>query len=104
MAWVTQVCEPYCDANALMGQTWRPSGLDLACMLKSLHSLCAGHGWAPVGPQLNLPHVKMLFPTAPTRPITCNMGMRMPGVFGGRICNLAWGRWDTFTKPNRLPA
>ena len=83
MAWVTQVCEPYCDANALMGQTWRPSGLDLACMLKSLHSLCAGHGWAPVGPQLNLPHVKMLFPTAPTRPITCNMGMRMPGVWGG---------------------
>lgn len=38
-----------------------------------------GNGWAPVGPQLNLPHIKMVFPTAPTRPISINMGMSMPG-------------------------
>ena len=80
----------------LMGQTWRLKGLDLSCPPKSLHSLCAGHGWAPVGPQLNLPHVKMLFPTAPTRPITCNMGMRMPGARVGGS-NFDWGRWDIFT-------
>lgn len=36
-------------------------------------------GWAPVGPQLRLPHIKFIYPTAPTRPITVNMGMRMPG-------------------------
>ena len=34
-----------------------------------------GDGWAPVGPQLNLPHLKFIYPTAPTRPITVNMGM-----------------------------
>lgn len=40
-----------------------------------------GHGWASVAPQLNLPHVKMVFPTAPNRPISVNGGMRMPGWF-----------------------
>lgn len=40
-----------------------------------------GDGWAPVGAQLApaLPHVKFVFPHAPLRPITLNMGMRMPG-------------------------
>ncbi|KAL6782749.1 hypothetical protein ACKKBG_A07980 [Auxenochlorella protothecoides x Auxenochlorella symbiontica] len=47
-----------------------------------LHGLGdTGNGWAPVGPQLNLPHIKMVFPTAPTRPISINMGMSMPGWF-----------------------
>jgi hypothetical protein len=34
-----------------------------------------------VGPQMRLPHIKFIYPTAPTRPITVNMGMRMPGWF-----------------------
>jgi len=40
-----------------------------------------GDGWAPVGAQFapKLPHVKFIFPHAPMRPITLNMGMRMPG-------------------------
>ena len=42
-------------------------------------------GWAPVGPSLNLPHIKFIYPTAPTRPITVNMGMKMPGC-GGVPC------------------
>ncbi|KAL4459022.1 hypothetical protein ABPG75_013887 [Micractinium tetrahymenae] len=47
-----------------------------------LHGLGdTGNGWAPVGPQLELPHIKFIYPTAPTRPITVNMGMRMPGWF-----------------------
>lgn len=33
-----------------------------------LHGLGdTGNGWAPVGQQLNIPHVKFIFPTAPTR-------------------------------------
>ncbi len=33
-----------------------------------LHGLGdTGNGWAPVGKQLDIPHVKFLFPTAPTR-------------------------------------
>ncbi|PSC76869.1 acyl-thioesterase 2 [Micractinium conductrix] len=47
-----------------------------------LHGLGdTGDGWAPVGPQLRLPHIKFVYPTAPTRPITVNMGMKMPGWF-----------------------
>ncbi|PRW60012.1 Acyl- thioesterase 1 [Chlorella sorokiniana] len=47
-----------------------------------LHGLGdTAEGWAPVGPQLKLPHIKFIYPTAPTRPITVNMGMRMPGWF-----------------------
>jgi len=42
-----------------------------------------GHGWFDVGPMLaaKLPHVKFIFPTAPTRPITLNGGMRMTGWY-----------------------
>eukprot|EP00887_Chlorella_sp_A99_P006666 scaffold3.g6666.t1 len=43
--------------------------------------LLHGDGWAPVRPQLNLPHLKFVYPTAPTRRITVNMGMQMPGWF-----------------------
>ncbi len=49
-----------------------------------LHGLGdTGNGWAPVSKDLalHLPHVKFLFPTAPTRNITVNMGMSMPGWF-----------------------
>lgn len=47
-----------------------------------LHGLGdTGNGWAPVAPEMNISHVKWIFPTAPTRPITVNMGMSMPGWF-----------------------
>ena len=34
-------------------------------------------------------NVKWLFPTAPTRPISCNMGMAMPGWFDLRLLPLS---------------
>ena len=38
-------------------------------------------GWADFAPmlQMQMPHVKFVFPTAPTRPITLNGGMKMTG-------------------------
>jgi hypothetical protein len=38
-------------------------------------------GWSPVGPQLKLNHIKFIYPTAPTRPVSVNMGMPMPSWF-----------------------
>ena len=47
-----------------------------------LHGLGdTGEGWSFTGQQLQIPGVKWLYPTAPTRPISCNMGMAMPGWF-----------------------
>lgn len=49
-----------------------------------LHGLGdTAHGWADFAPmlQMQMPHVKFVFPTAPTRPITLNGGMRMTGWF-----------------------
>ena len=49
-----------------------------------LHGLGdTAHGWADFAPMLQqqLPYVKFVFPTAPTRPITLNGGMRMTGWF-----------------------
>ena len=40
-------------------------------------------GWESAAEMLSdqLPHVKFILPTAPTRPITLNMGMPMPGWY-----------------------
>ncbi|KAI8998268.1 Phospholipase/carboxylesterase/thioesterase [Gaertneriomyces semiglobifer] len=49
-----------------------------------LHGLGdSGHGWAPVAKMLQplLPHIKWILPHAPSRPITINMGMAMPGWY-----------------------
>lgn len=49
-----------------------------------LHGLGdTGEGWMDVGPQLQmkLPFVRFLFPTAPTQPVTVNMGISMPSWF-----------------------
>ncbi|CAE7701714.1 SCT1 [Symbiodinium necroappetens] len=49
-----------------------------------LHGLGdTGEGWSDVGPQLQqqLRSVRFLFPTAPTQPVTVNMGMSMPSWF-----------------------
>lgn len=40
-----------------------------------------GDGWAQVAPQMGIPSAKWIFPTAPTRPISVNGGMKMPGWF-----------------------
>lgn len=47
-----------------------------------LHGLGdTGNGWTPVGQMFaaDMPNTKFVFPTAPSRPITVNMGMSMPG-------------------------
>ncbi|KAF9583596.1 hypothetical protein BGW38_009087 [Lunasporangiospora selenospora] len=43
----------------------------------------SGQGWAPVGEELGqyLPHVKFIFPNAPSQPVTLNFGMRMPSWY-----------------------
>lgn len=49
-----------------------------------LHGLGdSGDGWADIAPQLaeKLPSCKFVFPHAPSRPITLNRGMRMPGWY-----------------------
>jgi predicted esterase len=58
-----------------------PRGKHTATVIM-LHGLGdTGNGWAPVAPEMAMDHVKWIFPTAPTRPITVNMGMSMPGWF-----------------------
>lgn len=49
-----------------------------------LHGLGdTGDGWAGIAGEFaaQLPHVKFIFPHAPARPITINMGAKMPGWF-----------------------
>lgn len=44
-----------------------------------LHGLGdSGNGWAPIAHELNMPHVKWVFPNAGARPVTINGGMSMP--------------------------
>lgn len=42
-----------------------------------------GYGWADIAPQLaeKLPKTKFIFPNAPSRSITLNRGMKMPGWY-----------------------
>jgi len=50
-----------------------------------LHGLGAsGHDFADVPPLLNLPRVRFVFPHAPNRPVTINMGLIMPAWFDVR--------------------
>lgn len=43
-----------------------------------LHGLGdTGFGWAPVTETFRMPHIKFLFPTAPTEAVTLNMGMQV---------------------------
>lgn len=63
-----------------------------------LHGLGdTGDGWAAVAPQMRLENIKWIFPTAPTRPITLNGGMSMPGWFDLRSVDfaIATGRMDS---------
>ncbi|KAJ3409901.1 hypothetical protein HDU80_007916 [Chytriomyces hyalinus] len=49
-----------------------------------LHGLGdSGHGWSQLGETLSpmFPHVKFIFPNAPSIPITLNGGYRMPGWY-----------------------
>ena len=49
-----------------------------------LHGLGdSGHGWSDLGNQLSRlhPHVKWIFPSAASIPITVNGGMKMPGWY-----------------------
>jgi phospholipase/carboxylesterase len=61
-----------------------------------LHGLGAdGHDFEPIVPELGLPAskpVRFIFPNAPQRPVTINMGMRMPAWYD--ILQLGGGRED----------
>lgn len=47
-----------------------------------LHGLGdTGNGWADIPNMLGIPWIKWIFPTAKTRPVTINMGERMPAWF-----------------------
>jgi len=47
-----------------------------------------GHGWAPVFQSIRSPHIKYICPTAPTIPVTLNMGMQMPSWFDIKGLNI----------------
>lgn len=61
-----------------------------------MHGLGAdGHDFEPIVPELRLPAamaVRFIFPHAPQRPVTLNMGMRMPAWYD--ILELGGGRED----------
>ncbi len=60
-----------------------------------LHGLGAdGNDFLPIVPELGLPAVRFVFPHAPVRPVTLNMGMRMR----------AWYDIRTLTKEGRADA
>jgi len=47
-----------------------------------LHGLGdTGHGWCQMFDAISEPFVKYLFPNAPIKPVTLNMGMKMPSWF-----------------------
>lgn len=47
-----------------------------------LHGLGAsGHDFEPIVPYLQLPRVRFVFPDAPARPVTINMGLIMPAWY-----------------------
>ncbi len=59
-----------------------------------LHGLGAdGHDFVPIVPELKLPAVRFVFPHAPVRPVTLNMGMRMRAWYDIRTLT-AEGRAD----------
>lgn len=62
-----------------------------------LHGLGdTAEGWAFLGPELKVQGVKWVYPTAPTRPITLNGGVPMPGWFDldtlGNVERYGWLR------------
>jgi phospholipase/carboxylesterase len=62
-------CEEMGPANATKSVIW-------------LHGLGAsGHDFVPIVPQLNRPDTRFVFPHAPTRPVTINMGHVMPSWY-----------------------
>ncbi|TPX30293.1 hypothetical protein SmJEL517_g06121 [Synchytrium microbalum] len=80
---VSTVNKPKQPNMTIAGITIPAKGKHLATLI-FLHGLGdSGQGWAPVGRMIQpqLPHVKMIFPDAPTRPVTVNNGYRMPAWF-----------------------
>jgi len=82
--------------------TWQAQALEIEtapspdAAVLWLHGLGAdGHDFEPVVPQLRLPpqlRVRFVFPHAPVRPVTLNMGMRMRAWYD--ILQLGGGRED----------
>jgi hypothetical protein len=66
-----------CPGRHLDAVIVEPTAPHTATMI-FLHGLGdSGHGWSQA--DWNLPHAKLIFPNAPSRPITVNGGARMPG-------------------------
>lgn len=70
-----------------MGRTFgeiitQPAKSSHTATIIALHGLgddC--HGWEHLGKQLSLDHVKWIYPTGATRPITMNNGLMMTSWF-----------------------
>lgn len=59
-----------------------PSPEDAEAVVIWLHGLGAdGHDFEPIVPMLGLPRVRFVFPNAPHRPVTINMGFVMPAWY-----------------------
>ena len=59
---------------------------DASAAVVWLHGLGAsGHDFEPIVPMLGLPQVRFVFPHAPTRPVTLNMGFVMHAWYDIRI-------------------
>lgn len=59
-----------------------PRGDDASSAVIWLHGLGAsGHDFEPIVPMLDLPNTRFVFPHAPKRPVTINMGFVMPAWY-----------------------
>ena len=85
--------QPIAKMAARFGPTvvQNPSGAKHTATLIFLHGLGdTGNGIAAIGQALvtaapALSHIKFIFPTAPTRPVSMNGGMNMPGMIDADI-------------------
>lgn len=81
LACAASISAQTCPGRPLDAVIVQPTAPHTATMI-FLHGLGdSGHGWSQA--EWNLPFAKLIFPNAPSRPITVNGGARMPGW-----CNL----------------
>jgi phospholipase/carboxylesterase len=68
-------------AELLPGVEVAPRG-EVTSSVVWLHGLGAsGHDFEPIVPELGLPRTRFVFPHAPSRPVTINMGLIMPAWY-----------------------
>lgn len=70
------------DGESFDGVEVGPGGDDATSAVIWLHGLGAsGHDFEPIVPMLGLPETRFVFPHAPKRPVTINMGFVMPAWY-----------------------